>query len=436
MKKYNIFAAVILLCGLLSASCDNDEKEANLTPSMVYIVNDGLQDISVYDTGEKYTYNPGIYKAGALKSSATVKIAVFTDAELDEYNAKNGTNYRIIPADCYSIDTEVSFGSGQKDVNQACNIIFDPALLKALPEIPGDYVLPVKIAGSSIGINEEKSIVIIRPTVKFPSVFFKESGKEYKYAYGDFNATVFEAPIELEIDDNKWDIQLEAEVDEAYAAEYGNDFILLPAGTYDFEGSITLANGANGFTLKINVDGTKMDAGKYILPIRLKSSSKFAIDESRNLYFIALDIAAPLIDRSNWTIADFSTQEATGEDGGNNGKAIHLIDNNVNTFWHSKWNGGTDEMPYYVTIDMHRSYTVAQIDLIRRQGNNNLRAGEFWVSENNTEFVKIGDFRLEERDDVQYFTVTPTDGRYLKIIFTESNNPPHTGLAEVMAHGY
>ena len=437
MKKYTISTAIMFICSLsFLASCDNSEKEDNLTPSQVYITNSGVQDINVYDTGESYTYPLGIYKAGALSTSAKATVAALTDAELSEYNATNGTNYNNIPANCYAMEYNVSFGSGQKDVNAVIDVVFDPALLKALPPITGNYVLPVKIVDSSISINPEKDIVFIRPTVKLPSIYFAEKGKEYKYAYGDFKATVFQAPIELEIDANKWDIQLEAVVDPAYVEEYGNGYTLLPADTYSFDGNISLANGAKNFTLKINVDGPKIDASKYLLPIRLKNSSKFDIDQERNIFFIALDISAPLINRSNWTIADFSTEEATGESGGENGKAIHLIDNNVNTFWHSRWNGGTDEMPHHVTIDMQQVYTITQVDLIRRQGNNDLRAGEFWLSEDNKSFVKAGSFRLEGRDDVQYFPVTPTDGRYLKLIFTESGNTPHTSLAEVMAHGY
>ncbi|WP_163215009.1 BT_3987 domain-containing protein [Bacteroides sp. 519] len=312
MKKYNILSAIILIFSLSLASCENDGKEANLSPSMVYIINDGVQNISLYEMEDAYTYNLGIYKSGALKSDATVKIAVFTEAELNEYNTENGTNYSLIPATCYTISTsEVSFGSEVKDVNRVIDINFDVTQLKELPQIEGTYTLPIKIATSSITINKNKAISII-----------------------------------------------------------------------------------------------------------------------------TLDSSIPLISRSNWAIAGFSTEEATGEDNGKNGKAIHMIDNDINTFWHSKWDGGTDEMPHHVTIDMQQSYTIAQVNLIRRQGNNSLRAGEFWLSENNTDFVKAGDFQLEERDNEQNFPVNHTRGRYLKVIFAESNNPPHTSLAEVMVRGY
>lgn len=312
MKKYNIFATIFFLSYLSLVSCDSKEKEDNLTPSTVYFVNSGIQNINLYEMEDTYIYKMGIYKAGALKSGATVELAVLTETELSEYNTENSTNYSLIPATCYTLaTTEVSFGNDVKDVNRIVDITFNATQLKALPEIEGAYTLAVKILASSISINEEK-----------------------------------------------------------------------------------------------------------------------------NISLITLDNSVPLLSRTGWTIADFSTEEATGEDDGKNGKAIHLIDNNLNTFWHSKWNGGTDEMPHYVTIDMQQSYTITQVNLIRRQGNDNLRAGEFWLSENNTDFVKIGDYRLESRDDEQTFTVTHTPGRYLKVVFTESNNPPHTSIAEVMAHGY
>lgn len=442
MKKYNIFAAVTLLCGLSLVSCDSDEKEDNLTPSTVYIVNSGVQDIKVYNTGETYTHQVGIYKAGALKSDADVKVAVFTEVELETYNTENNTGYSFIPSTCYTIDRlQVSFGSGQKDVNQMIKVDFDAASLKALPAITGSYVLPVRITESSIDINNKKDISIIHPTVADPIAYFKNEGKEYKYTYGDFKATVFEAPIELDIDNNKWDIELEAEVDESYVNQYGDgDFTLLDANTYSFDKKISLPIGSKGFTLKVNIDGSAVEAGKYILPIRLKKISKFDIDIDRDLYFVAVDIAAPLLDRENWTIAGFSTEEAVGESDGRNGRAIHMIDDDTSTFWHSKWSDGEGKkppVPHEVIIDMQEVFTITQIDLVRRNNNKDLKAGEFWLSADNKEFIKIGDFSMADTNDAQLFPVTRTDGRYLKIIMTESNNGDQcTSLAELMAHGY
>ena len=56
--------------------------------------------------------------------------------------------------------------------------------------------------------------------------------------------------------------------------------------------------------------------------------------------------------KTDWKIVSFTTEEASGE-GSNNGHAKHLIDGNVETFWHSRWQGGSDPLPYEIIIDMN-----------------------------------------------------------------------------------
>lgn len=41
------------------------------------------------------------------------------------------------------------------------------------------------------------------------------------------------------------------------------------------------------------------------------------------------------IDRSGWSVHSFDSEESNGE-GPNNGRAVHAIDNNNNTFWHTR----------------------------------------------------------------------------------------------------
>ena len=53
------------------------------------------------------------------------------------------------------------------------------------------------------------------------------------------------------------------------------------------------------------------------------------------------------LSKIDWKIVSFTTEEASGE-GSNNGHAKHLIDGNVETFWHSRWQGGSDPLPYEI----------------------------------------------------------------------------------------
>ena len=319
MRKHKIIAAIIFLCCFIIVSCDSDSvKEENLTPSMAYIVNNGFHDVEVFTNEDSYTYKLGIYKSGALKSEASVKLAMFTEEEINAYNAENNTPYKMLPSSYYTMEkTEVYFSKDRNDVSQVLDIEFNILSMKDL-STTDTYVLPFKIAEASIPVNQDKSDIFIHLTLKEPVI--------------------------------------------------------------------------------------------------------------------------PVIDRKDWTVADFNTEEATGENGGKNGRAQHMIDGDNKTFWHSKWSDGEGKLPpvpHYVVFDMQKEYIVTQMDLTRREGKKDLKAGEFWLSTDNKEFTKIGDFTLADTNNEQYFPVTPTKGRYLKIIMTESNHKDQcTSLAELMAHGY
>lgn len=65
------------------------------------------------------------------------------------------------------------------------------------------------------------------------------------------------------------------------------------------------------------------------------------------------------------SIVSFSTEEPSGE-GANNGKAIHAIDGDVNTFWHAQWTGGGSTMPHEIVFDLGTNYSFNKIAFITR----------------------------------------------------------------------
>jgi hypothetical protein len=83
------------------------------------------------------------------------------------------------------------------------------------------------------------------------------------------------------------------------------------------------------------------------------------------------------IDKAAWSVPDFnhdssdgtigySSQEAVGE-GSVKGRVTCLFDNDLNTFYHSRWKGGGGTLPQWFIIDLGRDYTVAQLELFARQ---------------------------------------------------------------------
>lgn len=81
--------------------------------------------------------------------------------------------------------------------------------------------------------------------------------------------------------------------------------------------------------------------------------------------------------RAKWSVLSFASEEPTGESGGANGKAIHLIDGGsredggLGTFWHSRWaSEPKGVLPYEFIIDMNEQIRIGTVRLYRRQPSN------------------------------------------------------------------
>jgi hypothetical protein len=170
----------------------------------------------------------------------------------------------------------------------------------------------------------------------------------------------------LEVSGN---IQVTFKVDQslvdAFNTASGTDYLPLPEGSYSIETSGTIARGSTSTpALKLTIDAKgKIDPFKaYLLPVSIDQVTGATVSAMQRTTYFALTGTSSLadltpFDRSQWTIAGFSSEEANGE-GAGNGHAIHAIDDDDGTFWHSQWQGGEPQPPHWITIDMHESKLV------------------------------------------------------------------------------
>ena len=89
----------------------------------------------------------------------------------------------------------------------------------------------------------------------------------------------------------------------------------------------------------------------------------------------------------------------------------------------SKNEAGSSVPPFHFIIDMKKEITIAQIDLLNRGDGaaNNIKWVEFYASNNNSEWDKIGagDFNDEGTRATFRYYVKSTKARYLKLIIPE-----------------
>jgi hypothetical protein len=194
----------------------------------------------------------------------------------------------------------------------------------------------------------------------------------------------------------------------------GTNYPILPAGSYTLtETSAVISQGTlstKPLELKIKTEGALQLFKEYLLPVTASlghAVNKVTINQDlATTYYLVkptLNLSDfPDYDRSKWTIAGFSTEEPNGE-GPDNGHAIHLIDNNKNSFWHSQWSGGSATAPFSVWINLNESKTVHGVSFIDRQNSSNGRPLQvsIQVSINGTVWEDAGIFDLASTNDQQ-----------------------------------
>jgi len=123
------------------------------------------------------------------------------------------------------------------------------------------------------------------------------------------------------------------------------------------------------------------------------------------------------LSKQGWTIKSFSSEETTGE-GAVNGRAATLIDNNVSTFWHSKWSNPAANYPHEVVVDMASIKSAKGLSLTQRNGlSRAVKNFEIQISNDGVNFSPMGNFVAENINGPQYFNFgSPQSFRYFKVI--------------------
>jgi hypothetical protein len=123
------------------------------------------------------------------------------------------------------------------------------------------------------------------------------------------------------------------------------------------------------------------------------------------------------VDKSDWTISAFSSEEATGE-GTNNGHAVHLIDNNTTSFWHTAWSNAQPTYPHSFVVNLNTAQIINGFTFLDRAAKYNGRPKEITIetSNNGVNFENVDNFTLGSSTAKQFIElVNPITARYFKI---------------------
>lgn len=409
---------IIAICIAFSiGGCDKSFDVHSKAEGVFAFAQEGFSTLRSYDVGEEYLTDLWIQQGGLNLLPSIVKLSV-DQSLIDSLNNADGTSYKLLPADCYQLPNTVISTSGQERLVKQI-ITYKPDKIKELSGYDNvKYILPIRATSDGMPFIANRSTMLLGFSVSEPIVTIMNPGVEVINL-----ANVTELPVSIGVPfTNKWDIACRLVNSQLVIDDYNkvnnSFFSMLPSDSYVtpvdpiLKPSVNLVSAV--YKLKDN-----LLPGNYMLPVQISSISSTATIKVDKEAFVAYCLIkeGEKLTKTDWQIVSATTEEPSGE-GSNNGRARHLIDGNVETFWHTKWQGGSDPLPYEIVIDMKRRVKIAQMELLPRgRGSNNpLKIVQFEASENGQDWVPIGKFGFNNQDAPLKYYVKSASGRYIKMI--------------------
>ncbi|HEX3010103.1 MAG TPA: DUF4959 domain-containing protein [Bacteroidales bacterium] len=150
--------------------------------------------------------------------------------------------------------------------------------------------------------------------------------------------------------------------------------------------------------------------------------------------FTVLPLAESLVDKSQWAVVSFSSEEPAENP---NGFAKNIFDGKLNTFWHSAWSSSQPGYPHWIIVDMQKEITISRFECFRRQGNGNGQTShQFLTSTDGATWVDQGTFAFDAGKDAgqSFRMVKNPKARYFKYVALEGPNF-YAFLGEINVYG-
>lgn len=167
--------------------------------------------------------------------------------------------------------------------------------------------------------------------------------------------------------------------------------------------------------------------------ITVRVSDLFNFSFSR--VYTVTPVEAVLIDKTGWTVTDFSSEEPA--EGPPKGLASATIDNDLGTFWHTAYADEQPGFPHWFIVDMGEEKTISSFEAFRRQGDARGQIKhKFSVSDDGVTWTDMGTFNMDPNinDGQIYATPSNPTARYFKYEALEGPNF-FAALAEINIYG-
>ncbi len=441
---FRIIVPFLLVFGFFSCEdyLNQDELEDQL-----YLQKSGLVDAEIFNWGT-FTYNLPVIKSGKGNHTATVELYV-DETILSTFNEVNGTNYVLLPENCYIIKESV-INFLDEDYRKMFLIDFKPENLIALQGDGKTYVLPCHMRTINTNINivdDSKAEVIIIPSVLQPYIGFEvpdfySSGSEFSIKTDDDDILEIYPKVQVNFYNNQditYNVDVDPNVLKAYNIANSTNYMLLPEAAYVIDKSSCVLKKNRDYeylhiTLKENAlrkDEENFMFGNYALPMKITGVSKYGIDPKAATTIYPVSIQPPILD-VNWIVGDtlpggIKSCNSVITDEIENATSIFtadkVIDGDPNVYWSTRAVKPI-QFPYYVTISLQEDCKLYRMgfQLPDDLALGNLKTGYFEVSKDGKEWKKVADWSRSNNETERTTIVdcSMTHAKFIRLVITDA----------------
>lgn len=304
--------------GLMTSCHDIDDYES-IVPEQYHTIlslkESGVKDVAMSVADGSYCYELAVLKGGVATGSVTdVMVEIPSQEWVDvNYNEKQGTNYKVIPASMYSVDDyHLKIQPGQ--TGKSAMIRFDTGrLYEAIQkEEPGvTFVLPVTIECATHQVNPDKNVVILQCSVSPVVVGFESATKKISIPDKEQlleTGFVIEkrGDVETKV---RFEVMTREYLDEHYSKVEDVNYELLSPDMYSMESDATLGADERFHTHPVTFDVEKIknaaNNSVLVLPLIMVSETSSAIvDRSETLLVCSFHeyTMRAMTDKSAWNV--------------------------------------------------------------------------------------------------------------------------------------
>lgn len=296
-----------LIASAALVGCKDERNNFMVDDTISFVNENPYTVVSVYNG----RYEFAVLKNGKGQQGAKALLAV-SETALAEYNAANGTNYVLLPANCYELSTS-TLGFSEGDTRKFVELTWDDDAIFALGDA-AEYVIPIQlsVANNALKVDENRNVVIINPrraTISMESVL---ADAIQPNATGDEIA--INGNIVLDNAISTMDLTVNVAIDnslvDAYNQANGTNYQVAPDGFATLAATSSLISAGQTtapFTCKINsdklFDGSELKvAGSLLVPIRITSASLDGINVTTEVMYIPVTMDKVL--KGPWTLLE------------------------------------------------------------------------------------------------------------------------------------